>query len=150
MTSLLPYDPGVLPTRPSPAPGEAVRIEVDGLPPIKDVSQSIRNPAHALHDRFRRLRSEAIAVMAGRAWSFGPIEVEVLIQGPIEERQEALYSYLGGVLDTLDGSSGFTFTFLPIVFEDDSQVVASSVRWQHCDMERYAVQVAFHQPNAEA
>jgi len=39
--------------------------------------------------------------------------------------------YLGGIMDTLDGSHGEPFTYLPICFQDDCQVI--SVRWEVAD-----------------
>jgi len=38
------------------------------------------------------------------------------------EKGKGLVDYVGGIEDTLDGSHGFTFTYLPIVFQDDCQV----------------------------
>ena len=131
-------------------PGEKIRIEVEGLPPIKDTRQSIRNSRHRLHDRFKRLRAEATAVMDGRAWTFGPVQLDLLIRAPGEVRDDDLVAYLGGVMDTLDGSSGFTFTFLPIVFEDDSQVHGSRTHWEHSLTQSYVVQVTFSPVATEA
>lgn len=67
---VLPYDPGVIPTAPSPTKGHIVEFYIDGLPPYKDLNQSIRNSKHKAHDRFISLRKEATKAMAGRAWSF--------------------------------------------------------------------------------
>jgi len=67
--------------------------------------------------------------MAGRAWSFGPIEQRVTLSGPRDLSRWTLVDYMGGIMDTLDGSSGRTFTYLPIVFEDDCQVVGSHFNW---------------------
>jgi hypothetical protein len=124
LSANLPYDPGVLPTLPSPSPGETILIKVDGLPPPKDDSQSIRNRNHPLHPAFLSLRRAAIAVMAGRAWYFGPVELRLTIYGLPGPARWKLYHYAGGVFDTLDGSSGKTFTYLPVAFEDDCQVRA--------------------------
>jgi len=150
MPPLLPYDPGSLPIEPAPGPGEKIRIEVAGLPPVKDVRQSIRNSRHPLHERFKTLRAAATAVMAGRAWTFGPVQLDLLIRAPKEEREDSLNTYLGGVMDTLDGSSGFTFTYLPIVFEDDSQVHSSRTRWEHSSEPNYVLQITFGPSATEA
>ncbi|OGO78538.1 MAG: hypothetical protein A2203_00690 [Chromatiales bacterium RIFOXYA1_FULL_46_5] len=79
--SMLPYDPGVIPTKPCPSDGEIVEIYVAGLPPYKDLHQSIRNQKHRAHDRFIALRKIAIEAMAGRAWSFGNIELNIQVCG---------------------------------------------------------------------
>jgi hypothetical protein len=121
----LPYDPGLLPTLPSPLPGQSIAFEVPGLPPVKDESKSIRNINHPLHSRFVLLRRTATAAMAGRAWFFGPIELRLTIFGTLEPRRKTPH-YLGGIFDSLGGSSGFTFTYLPIVFEDDSQICSAT------------------------
>ena len=67
MNEFLPYDPGVLPTKPPPEPGATLHIAVDGLPPYKDVNASIRNPKHKIYSRFVALREAAIREMDGRA-----------------------------------------------------------------------------------
>ena len=139
----LPYDPGSIPTLPAPAAGEVIHIEVEGLPPIKDVRQSIRNAKHPLHERFKQLRKDATKAMAGRAWSFGPVQLNLTVRSPKSSREHDLNAYLGGVMDTLDGSSGFSFTYLPIVFEDDSQVHGSQTRWEDAASSSYVIQITF-------
>jgi hypothetical protein len=124
MDPLLPYDPGVLPTKPCPPVGEEIVIEVDGFPPYKDEHQSIRNRRHPNHDAFRALRAAAIRAMDGRAWYFGAIAMRFELFAPALPRGLRLIDFAAGIEDTLDGSSGCTFTFLPIVFEDDCQVCA--------------------------
>lgn len=53
---------------------------------------------------------------------FGPVAVNITLFGSANDGS-SMVDYVGGVIDTLDGSSGTTFTYLPIVFEDDCQVV---------------------------
>ncbi|HEX6372490.1 MAG TPA: hypothetical protein VF006_26455 [Longimicrobium sp.] len=118
--TVLPYDPGQLPTRPAPAAGEVLEIAVEGYPPYKDIRQSIRN---------RR--------------TFGPVGLDLTIYAPQLAPGYTLVDYLGGVMDTLDGSSGYTFTFLPIVYEDDCQVVISNMRFVHSESVRYTLRVTF-------
>jgi len=60
--------------------------------------------------------------MAGRKWSDGAIALRLTLFAPSFDKGRTLPDYLAGVLDTLDGSHGFTFTYLPIVFRDDCQV----------------------------
>lgn len=110
---ILPYDPGTLPTRPAPKAGAVIRIEVEGFPPAKTIHQSIRNAKHPKHESFALLRHKATAAMAGRAWVFGPVAVNITLLGP-SNGGSSLVDYMGGVMDTLDGSSGPTFTYLPI------------------------------------
>ena len=144
MNSLLPYDPGILPSKPAPVAGERIEFQVMGVPPIKDQRQSIRNREHPLHGRFIALRKTSAEAMAGRAWVFAPVELELTVRCPAPEASErhSLTDYLAGVMDTLDGSSGFTFTFLPIIFEDDSQVIASHIQWEEAPQCSYSVSVA--------
>lgn len=141
MNSLLPYDPGNLPSKPSPVAGERIEFHVMGLPPIKDQGQSIRNRAHPLHDRFVTLRKASSEAMAGRAWVFAPVELELTVRCPEASERHSLTDFLAGVMDTLDGSSGCTFTFLPIIFEDDSQVIASRIQWEEAPQCSYSVAV---------
>lgn len=118
----LPYDPGVLPTKPSPRSGESISIKVSGLPPYKDEHFSIRNPKHKIYDRFKNLRKTGIEAMAGRAPYRGAIQIDFKMYNHKFESRKTLIDYLAGIEDTLDGSHGMNFTYLPIVFEDDCQV----------------------------
>ena len=124
---ILDYDPGVIPTKPRPEKGTPIEFDVEGYPPWKDTHFSIRNSRHRIHDRFRRLRRVATNAMAGRAWFMGPVILDFLLRAPHFEPSKNLVDYLGGIMDTLDGSSGFTFTYLPIVFEDDCQVFKTKI-----------------------
>ena len=137
---ILPYDPGTLPTRPAPKAGDVIRIEVEGLPPAKTIRQSIRNAKHPMFESFVLLRRRATAAMAGRAWVFGPVAVNITLFGPSNDGS-SLVEYMGGVVDTLDGSSGPTFTYLPIIFEDDCQVVRSEVKLQDHPTSKYIIEV---------
>lgn len=118
----IPYVPGPLPTKPPPNPGDVIEFEVDGYPPYKDESFSIRNIKHKDHSRFRRLREAGIAAMNGRAWSHLPIRMDFALYASGFEKKKTLLDYAAGIEDTLDGSSGYTFTYLPVVFEDDCQI----------------------------
>ncbi len=139
-TTLFP-DPGPLPTRASPQAGVTIRIKVAGLPPDKDETFSIRNPRHRRHQRFMDLRRAAIATMKGRKRYLGPIELNLKIYAPRLERSKA--AYLGGIFDTLDGSHGFTFTYLPIVYEDDWQVFKSRIQHIVAPQASYEISVRF-------
>lgn len=59
--------------------------------------------------------------MAGKAWYLGPVSLTLKILTP--EMEHSLGDFSGGIADTLDGSHGPTFTYLPIVYQDDCQIV---------------------------
>jgi hypothetical protein len=56
--TILPYNPGVLPTVSAPSKGEWIVIKVEGLPPYKEIRRSIRNTKHPRSDSFVALRTE--------------------------------------------------------------------------------------------
>ena len=124
----IPYDPGILPTKPPPKSGDVIEFEVAGYPPYKDESFSIRNPKHRDYSRFTKLRTAGFIAMDGRAWSFAPIRMDLTLYAPEFEKNKTLLDYTAGIEDTLDGSSGFTFTYLPVVFEDDCQICEGGSR----------------------
>jgi len=136
-------DPGVLPTKPKPKRGEKIVLRVPGLPPYKDVKFSIRNIKHRHNERFVRLRQEAIKAMAGRAWSQGAIRMRLTVFAPAFEKGKALIDYAAGVEDTLDGSHGDTFTYLPTAFQDDCQVCGSGSYFRRSKKTHYIVEVTF-------
>ena len=81
--------------------------------------------------------------MDGRAWYSGPIKLDLAIHAPKLHANRNLNEYLGGVMDTLDGSSGFTFTYLPIVFEDDCQVCSGRSQVIESVEEFYEIDIEF-------
>lgn len=119
----LPYDPGVLPSLPAPDAGDMIIFRIEGLPPYKDEHFSIRNPRHKIYPRFTALRQAAIDAMAGRAPYRGAVKLDLVMHAPDFEKSRSLIDYVGGIGDTLDGSHGSQFTYLPIVYEDDCQIV---------------------------
>lgn len=139
----LPYDPGVLPTKHPPLQGEHITIKIDGFPPYKDEHFSIRNTRHPNYNTFSRLRKEGIKVMDGKAWYHGPVEMNFILYAPKMEKNKVLNDYAGGIADTLNGSSGCEFTYLPIVFEDDCQVVRGEMKFVKADDIRYQIEVEF-------
>ena len=140
---VLPYNPGPLPTKPSPSAGDSFTIELPGLPPYKDTSRSIRNLSHPRYESFVTLRRAAIATMDGRAWYQGPVQLDLTIHAPTLHKNRTINDYLGGVMDTLDGSHGPTFTYLPIVYEDDCQVAMGCTEYVESTEERYTVHIEF-------
>jgi hypothetical protein len=143
MPQILPYQPGTLPSRAPPDPGEHLQFEVDGLPPIKDLSRSVRNRTHPLHGRFVELRRVATLAMDGRAWVFAKVGLEMVVRSAPDAESCGLVDYLSGVMDTLGGSAGRTFTFLPIVYQDDCQVDGAEIRWEESERASYSVCVLF-------
>jgi hypothetical protein len=140
----LPYDPGKLPTAPEPKPGESIKIEVKGLPPYQDYHFSLRNPKHKNYSAFVELRKAATEAMKGRAWYHGFIRMFIDIKTPNREEMTGMLSYVGGIMDTLNGYSGPNFTYLPIVYEDDCQVYRSGWKIIETNDEcAYAVYITF-------
>ncbi len=137
-----PY-PGRIPDKPPPQSGEDVVIYVTGLPPYKDVSKSIRNPKHPYYDRFTKLREAASNVMDGRSWLDGAVTLEMKIYYIQLDPQMTPNDYLGGVMDTLDGSHGPNFTYLPIIYNDDCQVWNSTVELIQSKENKYDLKIRF-------
>jgi hypothetical protein len=139
----LPYDPGILPWKASPSPGDKLILELPGVPPRKATNRSIRNKRHPHHSAFLALRSAAILAMDGRAWTFGPVKMDLTVFSPNPIGHFELNDYFGGIMDTLDGSSGTTFTFLPIVFEDDCQLASGDTNWALAKDCHYKLKITF-------
>jgi hypothetical protein len=143
MNDYLPYDPGVLPSSAAPLTGERFVLRIDGLPPYKDELFSIRNPRHKIYPRFALLRQKAIAKMSGRAPFRGAVSLDLSMHAPDFEKSKTLVDFVGGVMDSLDGSHGVKFTYLPIVYEDDCQVAAGQSRFTKDESEWYEVTITF-------
>jgi hypothetical protein len=143
MNDFLPYDPGVLPSAPPPSAGETISIRVEGLPPYKDEHFSIRNSRHKIHYRFKALRQAAIKAMLGRAPYRGAVGLDFVMNAPEFEKNRSLVDYLGGICDTLDGSHGTVFTFLPVVYEDDCQVCSGTSRFHPFKNAFYEITIRF-------
>ena len=122
-------DPGKLPHKPQPRPHSKIKTRISGYPPYKDVHFSIRNQKHRHNDRFVRLRHAITLKMKGRKWYDGPVEINLLVYGPHLEEGKDLIAYVGGVMDSLDGSHGLSFTYLPIAYQDDCQVYSGYNRF---------------------
>jgi hypothetical protein len=121
--------------------GEKISIVVPGLPPHKDLHFSIRNPKHRRYQRFVDLRNAAVAAMAGRAWYLGPVGLTLNILTPIMEH--SLGDFSGGIADTLDGSHGPSFTYLPIVYQDDCQIVQMNLSHEVSTESSYELTINF-------
>ena len=140
---LLPYDPGPLPRRPAPKAGERLELAIDGWPPWKDEHFSIRNVRSPQFLAFVALRQAAIQQMDRRAWYLGPVSATLVLWGPAAHPRKRIDRYAGGVMDTLDGGHGQTFTYLPIVFEDDHQIVSWDTRFRPSPTPRYRLTFEF-------
>ena len=81
--------------------------------------------------------------MAGRAWYAGPVRLDLCIWAAELDRNRTLKDYISGIMDTLDGSHGYHFTHLPVVFEDGSQVVRYDCRRMATGALRYAIRCSF-------
>jgi len=81
--------------------------------------------------------------MDGMAWYFGPVQIYFTLYAPELTAKRTLSDYLGGIEDTLDGSSGDQFTYLPIVFEDDCQVASVNSVLQKSDDTWYTLEISF-------
>ncbi len=140
---IIPYDPGPLPSDRAPRSGESIELKLQGWPPWKDVHFSIRNISHRDHGRFCELRKAAIRAMRGRAWYRGPIRLFLRVQGPSLEPHRSLNDYADGVCDTLGGGHGTTFTYLPLVYEDDCQVCSIEARFLEAEQPSFTVCIEF-------
>lgn len=118
-------------------------MELAGLPPAKRPGASLRNPKHPRYQAFVDLRNAATLEMNGRAWYFGAVQLDVKVRAPERLGHWALLEYAGVIMDTLDGSSGVHFTYLPIVYEDDCQVSCGATKYEKSPDESYAVHVRF-------
>ena len=81
--------------------------------------------------------------MAGRARYEGPIRLDLLMLAPDFERGRMLFDYTGGVMDCLDGSHGPSFTYLPVVYEDDCQVCDGLSSFKVASEVEYFVRIVF-------
>lgn len=112
---------GVIPTKKAPGRGEMIRLTIKGLPPAKNLSMSIRNTKSKDYGAFKKLRLAGLKTMNGRRWYDGPIKVSITFFSTDKNLAVFKHSHIGGIMDTLGGSHGFTFTYLPIVYQDDCQ-----------------------------
>ena len=82
--------------------------------------------------------------MDGRAWTSQQIRLHTRITAPaaLRERHTAL-GFVSGIMDSLDGSHGRSFTFLPVVYEDDCLVNGFCVQWTDHSNPAYEIDVEF-------
>jgi hypothetical protein len=133
-------DVGPLPTKPPPKAGERLHLELAGRPPTKTISRSMRNPSSTQRARFMALRLAAIEAMAGRKWFEEAVELRLVYRAP---QPGAGLAYMSGIMDTIGGSHGPSFIYLPIVYLDDCQVVISRFSAEIASTENYELDVTF-------
>jgi len=69
--------------------------------------------------------------------------LDLTIFGATDLDRYSLNDYMGGVMDTLDGSSGQTFTYLPIIYQDDCQVCEIASKWIERPQNSYRLEILF-------
>lgn len=79
--------------------------------------------------------------MNGRQWVNGAVSMRVSVYSQGLEKGISFIDYIGGIMDTLDGSHGVHFTYLPIVYQDDCQVCEMSWQLRSSADCRYSVEV---------
>lgn len=89
------------------------------------------------------LRRAAIDAMAGRKWYEGDVRLDFIYLNPEHGSLLGAHDYFGGILDTLGGSHGPSFVYLPIVYLDDCQVVESRLRQRVAPTEGYEIEIEF-------
>jgi hypothetical protein len=67
--------------------------------------------------------------------------MNVNIYAPTLEPGRALIDYVGGIMDSLDGSHGTHFTYLPIIYNDDCQVCLGAHAVHNSADEYYTVDI---------
>ena len=82
--------------------------------------------------------------------------MDFIFYAPQLEEKKELLDYVAGIEDTLDGSSGCDFTYLPVIFEDDCQICAGHNRFVKGNEVKYYLRIKImesvqqpHQPDAD-
>lgn len=81
--------------------------------------------------------------MRGRSWYDGPIALKVVVYSDELDEGKRAYEYLSGVADSLDGSHGTCFTYLPIIYQDDCQMSTCIASQRDSRKPFYEVEVEF-------
>jgi hypothetical protein len=84
--------------------------------------------------------------MDGRHWFAGGVGLELVMFGAERLHWEVLNEYMGGIMDTLGGGHGSSFTYLPVVYQDDYQVVSTFATSRVAAKEHYTLTVSFLSP----
>jgi hypothetical protein len=85
----------------------------------------------------------SLKVMRGTKWSDGAMALRLNDVRSESEKGTILidYHYQGGVFDTLDASHGFEFTYLPLILQDDCQIVRAESHFNLSPTEGYVVDI---------
>lgn len=75
--------------------------------------------------------------MNGRCWLTGPVRLKLVVFGDMMSK--TLTDYVSGIEDTVDGSHGEQFTYLPIVFQDDAQICEIECERKESEHPHYTV-----------
>lgn len=131
---------GIIPIKPAPLKNEIIQFKVEGVPPIKQWSFSLRNIKSSQYQAFEKLRIAALAAMNERAWYEDEIILDITIYMK-DISKVSLNPYVGGIMDTLGGSHGFAFTFSPIIYQADMQVTAVTYDKKQSNIDKYSIKV---------
>jgi hypothetical protein len=81
--------------------------------------------------------------MRGRRWSDLAISLTLSIFAPSLEKGMDVIDYVSGVCDTLGGSHGQTFTYLPIIYQDDVQANLGKYQFHEGPKTYYVIKIQF-------
>lgn len=79
--------------------------------------------------------------MAGRKWYDEAVGMKLTLRANALDRP--LLDYIAGIMDTLGGSHGDTFTYLPIAFQDDCQVSVGETFFVKDSTTTYTLEIVF-------
>ena len=71
------------------------------------------------------------------------VGLDLVMHAPKFEKNRTLIDYMGGIMDSLDGSHGCEFTYLPVVYEDDCQVAVGRSQFRPSTGEFYEITIHF-------
>lgn len=81
--------------------------------------------------------------MKGQRWTDNSVSLRISIYAPTLEKGKGAIDYVGGIMDTLGGSHGQSFTYLPIVYQDDAQVNVLTHRFHESAKAYYVIKIEF-------
>ena len=140
---VLPYDPGVLPTRRALPRGKSLRFGARGLPPWRDAQMSLLRPDHPAHMDFLTLRDIATKAMHRHAWTDRPLDIAVRIYAPRLPEGRSTLDFSLGIAEALCGSAEKRYTYLPIVMQHRGQIRNVTLVHRQARLCRYDVKITF-------
>lgn len=81
--------------------------------------------------------------MNGRAPFGGAVGLTLRLHASSLDPGKKLNDYVDGIMDTLDGSHGVEFTYLPVAYEDDCQVAKIQSTLLQGQRDHYELTIAF-------